>query len=196
MIRVNVRNKSKELYQRRIALYNQTPKKCKHCKSPLPYEKRGNTFCSKSCSAKYNNRGICRHGAKRIYFECLNCGKELAETQKKYCSHHCQAKYQHKTYIEKWTSGIESGFVGGNVLSRHIRQWLFEKYNDSCAVCGWNKINQYTGKIPLHIHHIDGDWENNRPENLQLLCPNCHSLTTSYGGANRGNGRPYVVYKK
>lgn len=31
---------------------------------------------------------------------------------------------------------------------------------------------------------------NNKEENLLLLCPNCHSLTSTYKGANKGNGRP------
>ena len=36
-------------------------------------------------------------------------------------------------------------------------------------------------RIPLEIHHIDGDCTNNKMENLQLLCPNCHSLTSNFG---------------
>ena len=31
------------------------PKLCKHCNSIIPYEKRGNNFCNRSCSASYNN---------------------------------------------------------------------------------------------------------------------------------------------
>ena len=52
-----------------------------------------------------------------------------------------------------------------------------------------------TGRIPLHIDHIDGDWSNNQPPNLRLLCPNCHALTASYGALNRGRGRPYHMLK-
>lgn len=57
-------------------------------------------------------------------------------------------------------------------------------HNNSCELCGWNKINTYTNKVPLQIHHLDGDCKNNRPENLQLLCPNCHSLTENFGSRN------------
>ena len=34
-----------------------------------------------------------------------------------------------------------------------------------------------------------GNFENNSETNLTLLCPNCHSLTPTYKGANKGNGR-------
>lgn len=49
-----------------------------------------------------------------------------------------------------------------------------------------------TGKVPVVADHIDGDWQNNRPENLRLLCPNCDSLQPTYGGLNKGNGRSSV----
>lgn len=56
-------------------------------------------------------------------------------------------------------------------------------------MCGWHKVNEFTGKVPLEVHHIDGNYKNNSEDNLQLLCPSCHSLTSTYGGANRGCGR-------
>ena len=55
--------------------------------------------------------------------------------------------------------------------------------------CGWSKVNTSTGKIPLTVNHIDGNHRNNRPENLELICPSCHSLTPNYGALNKGNGR-------
>ena len=63
------------------------------------------------------------------------------------------------------------------------------KYNYKCSRCGWNKVNIYTGIVLLEIEHIDGDYTNNNEDNLILLCPNCHSLTATYKGANRGKGR-------
>lgn len=55
--------------------------------------------------------------------------------------------------------------------------------------CGWSKINPTTGKVPIQLEHIDGNSENNSLDNLKLLCPNCHSLTSTYGALNKGNGR-------
>ena len=49
-----------------------------------------------------------------------------------------------------------------------------------CENCGLEKwMNE---DIPLEIHHINGVNTDNRRENLQLLCPNCHALTNNYRG--------------
>ena len=99
-------------------------------------------------------------------------------------------EYKFKEYIQKWQRGEIDGTTGEAWidLSKYIRRYIFEKYNNKCAKCGWSEINPYTGKLPLEIEHIDGDATNNKEENLTLLCPNCHSLTKTYRGANKGNG--------
>lgn len=50
---------------------------------------------------------------------------------------------------------------------------------ERCENAFW--LNQ---PIPLQLHHIDGDSQNNIATNLQLLCPNCHALTLNYCGRN------------
>lgn len=119
--------------------------------------------------------------------KCLNC-KTYIYNNRKFCSVSCQKQYEYTEYIYRWKNGMESGMKGRYQISNHIRRYLFEKYNSKCAICGWNKINKYTGVIPLEIEHIDGNYLNNSEENLILLCPNCHSLTATYKGANK-NGR-------
>ena len=89
---------------------------------------------------------------------------------------------------------MESGMKGRYQISNHIRRYLFEKYNSKCAICGWNEINKYTGVIPLEIEHIDGNYLNNSEENLILLCPNCHSLTATYKGANKNDRKERSKY--
>lgn len=95
----------------------------------------------------------------------------------------------YEEYIERWKRGEESGMRGSEALSTHIRRYLFEKYEAKCYECKWSKVNPTTGKIPLEVEHIDGDWTNNKEDNLRLLCPCCHSLTPTYRSLNRGKGR-------
>lgn len=57
-----------------------------------------------------------------------------------------------------------------------------------CEECGWSKRTE-DGYLPLEIHHINGDPKDNRLVNLQVLCPNCHSLRPHYRARNRKSVR-------
>ena len=120
--------------------------------------------------------------------KCLNCNKEI-KLKNLYCSNKCQKEYEYNKYIDNWKNGKETGMRGKYQISMFIKTYIFEKYNNKCARCGWGEKNIYTGKIPLEIEHIDGNYKNNDEENLILLCPNCHSLTSTYKGANLNHGR-------
>ncbi len=119
---------------------------------------------------------------------CLNCNGEINKNNK-FCNNKCQKEYQYKKYIESWKNGEKDGIRGEYQISSYIKTYLFKKYNSKCARCGWGEINIYTKNIPLEIEHIDGNYRNNNEDNLILLCPNCHSLTSTYKGANVNNGR-------
>jgi hypothetical protein len=119
---------------------------------------------------------------------CPNCKKKIP-LKKKYCSNACQAEFQYKSYIQRWKHGLETGLKGQYSVSNHVKRYLFEKYNCKCTRCGWSEINPYTGNIPLEAHHIDGDYSHTVEDNLELICPNCHSLTPTYKAANKGKGR-------
>lgn len=158
---------------------------CKNCNKEFT-DRIHRKFCSHSCSASYNNKNKIKH-EKKI---CLNCGNNF--TKGKYCSHECQFKYQYNEYIRKWKNNEVDGTKGTmKDLSRYLRRYLFDKYDNKCSMCGWNQLNVHTQKIPLEVDHIDGNYKNNKEENLRLICPNCHSLTENYGSRNKGNGREY-----
>lgn len=171
--------------------YEENKKQCLHCGKDIPlgdlgfneYQER--QFCNSSCSASYLNTKTKKKDRHKF---CLNCGKEIPFTNK-YCSSKCQSDFQYKTYIERWKNGLESGVKGMYAISPYLKRYLIEKYDGKCSQCGWNEINPYTNKVPLEVHHKDGDYTNNDENNLDLLCPNCHSLTATYKAANIGNGR-------
>ena len=122
---------------------------------------------------------------------CLNCGKELQRHRQTYCSNQCQVEFQFISYIERWKVGLESGLAHDTGVSRYVRRYMLERACCACEQCGWNKISESTGKCPLHIDHIDGNFRNCSECNLRVLCPNCHSLTPTYGACN-SNGRHVV----
>lgn len=114
---------------------------------------------------------------------CLNCGTKIY-SRNKYCNNKCKNEYLYKEYIKRWKCNLETGSKGSDDISNYVRRYMLEKNNNSCELCGWNTVNPYTGLVPLQIHHIDGDCKNNKEENLQLLCPNCHALTENFGSRN------------
>ena len=118
---------------------------------------------------------------------CLNCGKAIKT--KKFCSKSCNQEFKYNEWINKWKNGEKTGLRGAYGTSLYIKRYLFKKYNNKCSKCGWGEINPFAKTIPLEIEHIDGNYSNNLESNLILLCPNCHSLTSTYKGANRGHGR-------
>jgi 5-methylcytosine-specific restriction endonuclease McrA len=126
--------------------------------------------------------------------KCINCNTLLtSKYNTKYCSNLCQKDFQYKKYISEWKNNKLSGLIGIKVytISRHIRRYIIQKFNNKCSTCNWSQINKYSNKSVLEINHIDGDATNNIEANLQLLCPNCHSLTNNFRNLNRGKGRNY-----
>ena len=115
------------------------------------------------------------------YPKCIYCKKSCNSYSRKFCSHDCQWKYEYDNYIIRWLNGEETGNRKNSTISRNVRKYMFKLHDSKCELCGWNIINKYTNRIPLNVHHIDGNPLNSIPENLQLLCPNCHSLTSNYG---------------
>lgn len=147
------------------------------------YRKR---YCSRSCSAKENNK---KRSLRNLVL-CPQCKASFrrAHISIKFCSRQCSIRARHDEWIERWMSGEESGGTWRGV-SHHVKRWLRETFGERCSSCGWSEVNPATGKIPVQVDHLDGDPYNHRPENLRLLCPNCHSLTPSFGNLNKGNGR-------
>lgn len=90
-----------------------------------------------------------------------------------------------KTFIKKRNedifknpSSLQSNKVRLHLLKRNLKEYKCEK----CLNNEWLDV-----KIPLEVHHKDGNKFNNELNNLQLLCPNCHALTDNYRGKNIGS---------
>lgn len=158
--------------------------KCKECGKETKTK-----FCSRSCSATYNNRGVRRHGKKQIKRNCLMC--EVETYNQKYCSNQCQINYQSKQNKEL---AIKENDIKNNVLGKKI---LIDMYGEQCSVCGL--LNIWNGKeLKLELDHINGIANDNRIENVRLICPNCHSQTDTYKAKNKTSTRKYrkKYYKK
>lgn len=75
---------------------------------------------------------------------------------------------------------IKSTNVKSHLLkTKLIRDGLRENKCELCGISDWNGCI-----LPLELHHIDGNHYNNNLENLQILCPNCHSIQPGNAGSN------------
>jgi 5-methylcytosine-specific restriction endonuclease McrA len=119
-------------------------------------------------------------------FFCLACLEEFRpnhSTAAKFCSNKCQKNHEFTLRLNRWLYGVEEK------SPRFLRRALAEKDGHKCMACD---LTEWMGRpITLELDHIDGNHENNRIDNLRLICPNCHSQTNTYKNRNYGKGRPH-----
>jgi hypothetical protein len=191
-------SKLKEKWEKFRQDYDKNPIYCKTCNIAIDYLKRFNKFCSKSCSAKFNNslreKKLPRTRTKRIKKNyalqskiCGWCEQDFKTTDDcNCCSKRCAGKLLNQ---RKWQIIKENIEHGENTNAKYCKRYLIEQFGEKCQQCAWAERNLKSGKIPVELNHIDGNSENNIISNVNLLCPNCHSLTPTYRALNKGNGR-------
>ena len=117
-------------------------------------------------------------------YECKVCKKEVKKGYTKanvYCSNKCQQADRSKKILEDWLNGTYTSKKGVPPLV--AKNWISEQQGHACLLCG---ITDWNGQpITFQFDHIDGNRDNNTPENIRMLCPNCHSQTDTYGVKNK-----------
>jgi predicted nucleic acid-binding Zn ribbon protein len=168
---------------------NDSNEVCQQCGRELINKQK--KFCSAKCAAAYR-----KYKRQKTEIICQNCGKTFnGLTGRKFCSVMCSNENLKKERLQKF---LNSEYIldGNNGLPKFIREYLLDKAQYKCELCGFEGYNQKTGKTILQIHHKDGNSSNNTPENLLVICPNCHAMTENYMALNKGNSSRDKRYKK
>ena len=88
--------------------------------------------------------------------------------------------------IEKELVPLESMLIENSTYNQHslrkrlIDEGVLEYKCNRCGLVEWDGII-----LALELHHKNGVKRDNRIENLEFLCPNCHSITPTWKGKNR-----------
>ena len=139
---------------------------CTNCgigfnKKPSEMAKSGNNFCTRKCMGEFSS--------KKIVVECGVCHKEiertprdiaLATTGSCYCSRSCTAVASNYPESKQYKGGVST-----------YRVRALKEYGEVCNRCGYVDVPKI-----LQVHHINHDRSNNKLENLEVLCPNCHAI--------------------
>ena len=123
-------------------------------------------YCSKKCQAEAQANGR--------WLECNNCGKKIYRTPKDFkrskskkffCSVSCHCSWENKN--KRCGENAPNWITGQTTYRALLKRYAIP---EMCANCGIDDVRV------LVVHHRDSNRKNNKHENLEWLCRNCHCL--------------------
>lgn len=129
-------------------------------------------YCSKACS----NSRIWTEKDKEKKSKSAQGSKKIKEAAAKR-TYKVNALKAKATWNKKLLE-VDFNSLSYQRLARRVKL----EQNNKCSRCS---LDKWLGKqLTLELEHKDGNRKNNKRENLEALCPNCHSLTNTWRGRN------------
>ena len=101
--------------------------------------------------------------------------RTFKKTATQYGLYHKRRGSSKKMELQDILSGKHPQYPTSKLSKRLVKEGIKDYRCEICGIVEWN------GKqISLELNHIDGRNSNHSLENLQLICPNCHSQTDTY----------------
>lgn len=184
---------------------------CLKCGQTIPKNYENKKFCNRSCATSFNNKGIVRNpngiggfssdtrsfynkggGLKATVKNCKGCNSPI-KYKRIYCSNQCQKTYQYQARVAEWKENPNVVNNKYGQIPPFLRRFLLEEANYQCTLATCSSVD-FEGVI-LEIDHVDGDAHNNSPENLRVVCPQCHALSPFHRALNKKSSRINRVKK-
>lgn len=162
--------------------------KCENCNSEHDGSYGSGRFCSTKCSRGFSTKGKRKEINEKVSKRMKEIKGHLnAKPFKKGSDsrRHTFTEEDRKKASSKLIEKHKDIFYGDfDKLSKSLkRKRLIEECEGKCIECGIDKWNG--DSITLELHHKDGNNKNNIKSNLEMLCPNCHSLTDTFRNKKR-----------
>lgn len=162
---------------------------CENCNSVISVKYGSGRFCCIKCARAFSTKNKREQINKKVSEKLTGKSKtpqQIQSLKDAWVKRRLERKDNVK--INRLTDS-EFFVLNSKNNNQKIKNRLFESKIKEyrCEECD---ITEYNNKpITLHLHHINGNKKDNRLENLQILCPNCHSQTDNYAGKDLKYGQ-------
>jgi 5-methylcytosine-specific restriction endonuclease McrA len=158
--------------------------KCENCGSEHEGSYGSGRFCSSKCARGFSTKNSREDINEKVRQKLRGVPSGRKGQPNKYVF--TKESIQKGVETKKLNQEIKKQTLPTENLSKKLRKELItEEQGNKCLICGlspeWNGL-----PLAFHLDHIDGDNTNNIRTNLRIICPNCHSQTSTYCGRNKG----------
>lgn len=142
-------------------------------------------FCSKSCANARNHSAETRKKTSESLKKTIKNG----ERPQPYLSSEKIEEAIRKKKEKAIDKLLKKDF--STLKYDSLRKRIFYEQNGACNRC--NLTEWFNTPLSLELEHKDGDTTNSSRNNLEMLCPNCHSLTETWRGKNKNKNNKNTV---
>jgi hypothetical protein len=129
------------------------------------------------------------HFNKCVYTKkWLYCGNIVTNKHSIFCSRKCNSEYRRENYYKDYLNNQDTFY--GRKSMRFCKSFILKEQDYKCAICKCDNIHNEKPLVFV-LDHINGRANDNRRENLRLICPNCDSQLDTFKSKNKSSDRDY-----
>lgn len=155
-------------------------KKCLKCSKIHDGSFGSGKYCSRSCANSRTHSAETKNKISNTLTEKYESGEIKSQGNLE------AAREAHKKWVIKKQQELMNCEFSSLTYER-LRKRVILEQKSSCIKCGLDEWLKEP--IALEIDHKDGNNKNNSRDNVEALCPNCHAMTSTWRGRNKGNQR-------